>query len=723
MTKTKSVRRRDYRKLGFLGVLVFAMVFSFVFLAQKNGKMSEETSAANLAEFRPGYIISDYQMTDYESMDEGEIRHWLDVMNSCPTTTRFSGNANYNWHYEYGHYICLSQEHFGDRDGEIGFQYSETAAHIIWQAAQDYKINPKVLLVLLQKETGLITDPIPNDWDYRRATGYGCPDTAACSEKYYGFKNQVRNAAYLFRIVMDGNSSYYPIGNNNVRYNPNPDCGSSMVYIENLATSALYRYTPYQPNAEALAAGYGTAYPCGSYGNRNFFSYYQDWFGGITDGVLKVPESSVVIEGEYNIISGLRSDAAIDIKWGSSDDGANIQLYTANGTDAQKWKIESDGDGSYIIRNAVNGKSLDVLAAGIWNYTNVQLYAYNESCAQKWHLVENSDGSYAIYSVCSGRVLDVANGNSGDGANVQIYQPNKSLAQKWYLKPVKTLDDGEYVISAGKVGGKVIDIVGGTDEAKDGTNVQIYQENSTEAQKWKVAYGEDGYYTIKNLATDKVLDVVGANAKSGANVQLYSSNNTCAQKWIIEGNESKGYRILSACSRVPLGVYKDNVQINADSSEGEKWYFSEVKPIKEGSYIIRSALNNDMVIDLTGASSALGANIQIYVDNGSLAQKWKITENNDETYTITNFDNGNAIDVVAGGVWDTTNVQSYVSNGTCAQKWKIGRNDDLTYTFYSACSGKALDISNGQAYLSNNVQIYSSNGTKAQKWKMTMTAN
>ena len=283
----RRVRRRDYRKLGLLGLLVFVAVFLFAFLAQRSGKIDNDANAANLAEFKPGYIISDFQMTNYTSMSEAEIQNWLTSKNSCNNNNQnyylqLSRGSSYHWHFENGHFVCLSEEHFGDRDGEIGFQYPETAAHIIWQAAQDYRINPKVLLVLLQKETGLITDPVPNDWDYRRATGYGCPDTAACSEKYYGFKNQIRNAAALFRIVMDGNSSYYPIGNNNVRFSPDPACGSSVVYIENLATSALYRYTPYQPNAGALAAGYGTA-PCGAYGNRNFFIYFQDWFGNILE--------------------------------------------------------------------------------------------------------------------------------------------------------------------------------------------------------------------------------------------------------------------------------------------------------------------------------------------------------------------------------------------------------------------------------------------------------
>ena len=68
-----------------------------------------------------------------------------------------------------------------------------------------------------------------------------------------------------------------------IQYNPNASCGGSIVNVRSLATSALYRYTPYQPNAGALAAGYGTA-SCGAYGNRNFYLYFEDWFGGIKDG-------------------------------------------------------------------------------------------------------------------------------------------------------------------------------------------------------------------------------------------------------------------------------------------------------------------------------------------------------------------------------------------------------------------------------------------------------
>ena len=53
-----------------------------------------------------------------------------------------------------------------------------------------------------------------------------------------------------------------------------------VVNIRNLATSALYRYTPYQPNAATLAGGSNS---CSAYGNLNFYRLFEDWFGGIKE--------------------------------------------------------------------------------------------------------------------------------------------------------------------------------------------------------------------------------------------------------------------------------------------------------------------------------------------------------------------------------------------------------------------------------------------------------
>ena len=54
--------------------------------------------------------------------------------------------------------------------------------------------------------------------------------------------------------------------------------------IQNTATASLYNYTPYQPNAAALAAYPGTGDACSAYGNRNFFYLFRKYFGSTGGG-------------------------------------------------------------------------------------------------------------------------------------------------------------------------------------------------------------------------------------------------------------------------------------------------------------------------------------------------------------------------------------------------------------------------------------------------------
>ena len=317
----KQVRRRSHRRwLGLLGI--FVMVFLFTFLLRNFKKPEEEVEAASLANFDPGYIISDYTMGNYNAMTEAEIQAFLLAKGNCRDTRTYLADyyTGYSYHIKDGHFVCLAEETFGE-----GVAYGEaapggeSAAHVIWQAAQDYRINPQVLIVLLQKEQGLITDSWPNSRQFKVATGYGCPDTAPCDAQYYGFKNQVRKAAALFRTVLDGGWTNYPLGENYIQYNPSAECGGSVVNIRSLATSALYRYTPYQPNAEALAAGYGTAY-CGAYGNRNFYLYFEDWFSGITSEAVEwsdmdTPRYMVVGQKTfyYDLNKGGYSSVVLDV--------------------------------------------------------------------------------------------------------------------------------------------------------------------------------------------------------------------------------------------------------------------------------------------------------------------------------------------------------------------------------------------------------------------------
>ena len=201
------------------------------------------------------------------------------VTSLCPVYVGYSGIptcGSGDYHNGLSHLIpTLQTSGLGIPSG------AQSAAQIIYNAAQQYSINPQVLIVLLQKEQGLVTDDWPASYEYQSATGYGCPDTAPCSANYAGFSNQIISAAWQFRHYLDYPNNYnYVVGNNYIQYNPDSRCSGSTVSIQNQATAALYDYTPYQPNSYAIGGGTSSAYPsCGAFGNLNFWNYFNSWFG------------------------------------------------------------------------------------------------------------------------------------------------------------------------------------------------------------------------------------------------------------------------------------------------------------------------------------------------------------------------------------------------------------------------------------------------------------
>lgn len=158
---------------------------------------------------------------------------------------------------------------------------THSAAEIIANAGKSCGISQKVLLVMLEKEQGLVSATKPTQDAYDAALGLSCPDGAACDSKYKGFFKQVYGAAERFRYYLthEDEYGYYANRLNYVAFNPDKSCGGRNVWIGNNATALLYIYTPYQPNAAALAAGTGTGDACSSYGNRNFAIIYSGWFG------------------------------------------------------------------------------------------------------------------------------------------------------------------------------------------------------------------------------------------------------------------------------------------------------------------------------------------------------------------------------------------------------------------------------------------------------------
>jgi uncharacterized protein with LGFP repeats len=351
-------------------------------------------SAASATQFDPGMIITDSLFFNGSAASAAQVQSVLDAkVGICR-----AGYTCVKAYKETTHTIAADP-----MCGTYTGGANETAATIIYKVGKACGVSQKVLIVLLQKEQGLITDDWPVARQYRSATGYGCPDTADCDSEYYGFFNQVYKAAWAFKRYSmppgtGPGTNWYSVYNRyapnktvNVLYNPNSACGSKSVAIKNQATASLYYYTPYTPNTAALSAGYGMGDSCSAYGNRNFFLYYADWFGSPSGYSVGTDFRTV-----YAANTGALGDATSGVKTSTANGGGSYQLFrkgaifkSAKGTFALSGAVYAE----YIRRGGV-ADSLGWPAGAVKRYTEngggeAQPFASGE-------IYSSAAGAYAV---------------------------------------------------------------------------------------------------------------------------------------------------------------------------------------------------------------------------------------------------------------------------------------------------------------------------------------
>jgi hypothetical protein len=323
-----------------MGKNTLCLIFALLVFGAGLGSIAfpSRAAAANGTNWQAGHVIDDGVFINKDGMNQAQIQDFLNqkvgtgyygkTSGQCDTygaaTSELGGGTRADYGAAHGNpkpFTCLKDYYEVPKtDPTAGIPASnyggaaipagaESAAQIIWEAGQRYSINPKVLLVLIQKESAgpLTTDDWPFRSQYTYAMGAHCPDGpngAQCDSNYAGFSIQIFESARLLRYYLDNMQQSYwtyakPNQVNSVRWNTQystytdgsgntAQCGAGDVYISTKATAALYTYTPYQPNQAALNNLYGSVPTsssfdsrCAAYGNRNFWRIFQDWFGNI----------------------------------------------------------------------------------------------------------------------------------------------------------------------------------------------------------------------------------------------------------------------------------------------------------------------------------------------------------------------------------------------------------------------------------------------------------
>ena len=236
------------------------------------------------AEFNPGRIIEDYEMMNFNGMNLNEIQKFLEEKNSYLANLMVADT--YGKERKASEIIYNASVNNYDCSG-IKLSDSPTEEERQEKCKKIGTVNPKFLIVLLQKEQSLIENQNPTQKQLDWATGYGCPDSVACNPYFQGFGKQVNSAALQFRWYMINPNTPKTWYQEDKTYTFKNKYGTISneeieVFIENKATAALYIYTPHVYN-----------------GNYNFWKIWNKYFPPQTypDGtLLKIGEEYWLIQ-------------------------------------------------------------------------------------------------------------------------------------------------------------------------------------------------------------------------------------------------------------------------------------------------------------------------------------------------------------------------------------------------------------------------------------------
>lgn len=462
--------------------------------------------------------------------------------------------------------------------------------------------------------------------------------------------------------------------------------------------------------------------------------------------------------GIYEIVSSMSNNKVLDIPGASKNKGAYVQLYDWNGSVAQQYKIQKNQNGYYTIQNVCSGLYLGVQAD--WNSMragNRLVQGVNASNKSgQFIIARNNNGYWVISSAWDSRfVVDLSAGKLNNKNKIQMYTGNGSAAQAWKLLKIgktreeldnlavnnqNNLKDGIYTINSSLNSTFVMDVNGGS-KANFG-NIQLYKNNGTVAQGWKIVHDSKGYVTFINVGSGKVIDIKNGYSQNKQNISQCDSNDTYAQKWIIVKDDD-GFKIVSALNDnyvldLSGGDVRNtsNIQLYKTNGTGsQRWYFGTFEEarqkldkmakqynaeIEEGTYIISTASNSNYSLDVKYGSKNRSANVWLYGNNETTAQQWILKKDSVGYITFVNVNSNKALDVSGGKVKNSSKIQQYDANNTYSQKWIAKKNTDGTLTFVSALDyNYVLDISGGKIQNTQNIQLYESNDSVAQKFKLT----
>ena len=439
-------------------------------------------------------------------------------------------------------------------------------------------------------------------------------------------------------------------------------------------------------------------------------------------------------DGEYLIQCQSVNGSVLQINDDGSAYSSALSLATSNMKDSQKFKFERDSStGYYRIKSSDSGKYLGLISSGGKYSACIAQRSYSsDDVSLQWKVESNSDGSVVIKAAVN---EGYCFGSASDGSKVQLHSANGTAAQRFSLISTspkveggRTVDDGVYAVSLSSDQSIALGISGSS--VGDGDNAQATAAAGLASQKFRFTLKDDGFYEVLNLNSGKVLDADGGNLVPGTNVLQWSDCSADNQRWAVQRCEG-GYRLVCKANGLALalgaGAHAGSNAFVSVPADGQGQVFS-IEPavlervVSDGEYVVSSQVEATQVFDIAGASTENGARLEVYRSNMAQNQRFRFERDGDTGfYKVTCVGSGKVLDDDNRSVSNGAAVIQYDSTDALNQRWIVRREGSGLSIRSAIDPSYCIDLTGGGASDCTKAEVCRYGGGENQRFSLIST--
>lgn len=145
------------------------------------------------------------------------------------------------------------------------------------------------------------------------------------------------------------------------------------------------------------------------------------------------PTAPVLASGTYKVINRNAAQSGLTTAGAGTANGTGLTISTYSGANYQRWTFTHVGDDVYTITGVASGKLVDLPNFSITDGAQYNIWQANGQPSQRYKVTATDSGYYKLINMMDGKCMDVSGSGTANGTPVVQLPYNGGANEQWLI--------------------------------------------------------------------------------------------------------------------------------------------------------------------------------------------------------------------------------------------------------------------------------------------------